>query len=862
MQLVLILLAASFVLWFTTLEPYAEQYHKPSAGLDGGTGADGRTLTLEEIAEAAGGGGGGGGGAGGADGTAFVPRPEDSAEYAKLMKEQGVAGEVESEGEGAGEIEKGMEMPGLTEEGGGEGGGGGEADPASSSNSSSSSSSLGAQRRSEPVAVEGGSFRVVVDADAADFVARDDLPPVRDKAFDGGAPWKLTAAARLMKQAEVVSTRPRPDDISAAIAPPCRPVEPAPEGLVDVRPRGKRPPAHVKCRPHDDHPKLAIAVSLGGRPHAPLTNDQIVKAMNTVKELAKNLGGTKRSHVSELLVMLDGVWPKSKELGKMQTIMRGENDWFVVSKTRKGDARQLNKMIRASRADHVLVLTEEDLLGVSESPDRARKMSEWAATAVGIARQANTVALIAADPEPKRDMKQIMLPALEVKHSPILVRRDAVYRVGGFEEWGSCPDDPLTATVVTELVTRLWRSGGSQAALLPASEGAVNPLSEHRTRGTSGAEEGGGGGGGGHAWPFIVPGLTPAEKTEAGEQAELARAGKWKAKPSATVAGNCQPPDLGPNGERPAANEACGVTTHNYPVVTIVMQYFRRPKIVNQLMKSLLNLPFPVEFIINDDSRTEIDIFENFSNQKSELYEWHLALLNDVHEIRGYNRLSLFASSELVYMIQDDDAAPRHPTWVTHAVKLFNKYHLLGVLGGYRGRVDNGRKQIKLLKQNDGDKFGAHPERDKTGATRHIPLRDKEIGVPFMWCYKVNLAPYVVRRSLFAEVGGFNTDFSCAGSPGIGLDFELSIRLWKLGWKVGLFDPAFKHAIGNSKASGTHSGVQRKIRDANEGRNNMMMYQMYPGFHHKKASSIVIAENKASLKRGYFASTGKKRGRR
>ena len=76
--------------------------------------------------------------------------------------------------------------------------------------------------------------------------------------------------------------------------------------------------------------------------------------MNTAKELAKSLGGTRRSHVAELLVMLDGTWPDVGDLGKMQGIMRGENDWFVVSKNRKGDARQLNKMIRASRADHIL----------------------------------------------------------------------------------------------------------------------------------------------------------------------------------------------------------------------------------------------------------------------------------------------------------------------------------------------------------------------------------------------------------------------------------------------------------------------------------------------------------------------------
>jgi GT2 family glycosyltransferase len=71
-----------------------------------------------------------------------------------------------------------------------------------------------------------------------------------------------------------------------------------------------------------------------------------------------------------------------------------------------------------------------------------------------------------------------------------------------------------------------------------------------------------------------------------------------------------------------------------------------------------------------------------------------------------------------------------------------------------------------------------------------------------MWMYKVNLAPLVIRRSLFAEVGGFNVNFSCPGQPGIGLDFELSIRLWKLGRHVALYDPDFKHGIGNSKSSG------------------------------------------------------------
>jgi hypothetical protein len=31
----------------------------------------------------------------------------------------------------------------------------------------------------------------------------------------------------------------------------------------------------------------------------------------------------------------------------------------------------------------------------------------------------------------------------------------------------------------------------------------------------------------------------------------------------------------------------------------------------------------------------------------------------NMHEIRGYNRLALMASAELVVLIQDDDSAPK-----------------------------------------------------------------------------------------------------------------------------------------------------------------------------------------------------------
>ena len=38
-------------------------------------------------------------------------------------------------------------------------------------------------------------------------------------------------------------------DLGAAVPPPCRPVEPVPDALVDIMPRGSHPPAGAYTRP-------------------------------------------------------------------------------------------------------------------------------------------------------------------------------------------------------------------------------------------------------------------------------------------------------------------------------------------------------------------------------------------------------------------------------------------------------------------------------------------------------------------------------------------------------------------------------------------------------------------------------------
>ena len=125
-----------------------------------------------------------------------------------------------------------------------------------------------------------------------------------------------------------------------------------------------------------------------------------------------------------------------------------------------------------------------------------------------------------------------------------------------------------------------------------------------------------------------------------------------------------------------------------------------------------------------------------------------------------------------------------------------------------------------------------------------------------MFVYKVNMGPMMARRSLFMKLGMYHPGFSCPGDPGIGFDFEFSIRTWKAGYRVGLTPSEFRNRVGESMQSGTHSGPQKKIRDANEEMNNRAVYRMYQGFHHRQGTRRASTANK-DLKgprwRGFFS---------
>jgi GT2 family glycosyltransferase len=74
------------------------------------------------------------------------------------------------------------------------------------------------------------------------------------------------------------------------------------------------------------------------------------------------------------------------------------------------------------------------------------------------------------------------------------------------------------------------------------------------------------------------------------------------------------------------------------------------------------------------------------------------------------------------------------------------------------------------------------------------------------------MGPLLVRRSWFEHLGQFNLNFSCAGDPGIGFDFEYSVRMWKEGGRVGLYDPLWNYHIHSSTTSKSLSKVGTHAR--------------------------------------------------
>mmetsp|Transcript_30274 Transcript_30274/g.85562 ORF Transcript_30274/g.85562 Transcript_30274/m.85562 type:complete len:690 (-) Transcript_30274:1615-3684(-) len=240
--------------------------------------------------------------------------------------------------------------------------------------------------------------------------------------------------------------------------------------------------------------------------------------------------------------------------------------------------------------------------------------------------------------------------------------------------------------------------------------------------------------------------------------------------------------------------------------IALVIQYFKRPNILQQLLKRLRALPGKMEIMINNDSASELKVFLT----KLAGVRHTVMVSGDIHEIRGYNRLGKLAHAKLVAVLQDDDLPPNRPQWLYHAASAFTNNHRLGFIGGFTGTIQGG------------------PQTDKYGVGRSAINTKAENGLPFMFVTLTNIGPFIMRQDLFWHTGMFNMNFSCRGDPGIGFDYEYSLRTWWKGYQVGLFNPEFVYHWGNWQASGTRANRPLyKRRQKIEKRNSVYHKTMY-----------------------------------
>ncbi|GIL88751.1 hypothetical protein Vretimale_17194 [Volvox reticuliferus] len=224
------------------------------------------------------------------------------------------------------------------------------------------------------------------------------------------------------------------------------------------------------------------------------------------------------------------------------------------------------------------------------------------------------------------------------------------------------------------------------------------------------------------------------------------------------------------------------------PVVSLLLQYFRRPAALTNMVQMLENCSrqMPVEMIVNVDSPEEGQAWADLSwSTRGRLVPVFSA---NIHEIRAYNRMAALARGKVLVVLQDDDSfEPADCSWLHPLMRQFESMPLLGMVGlkSYRrGVVAEGNLERWP------DTF--------------FMFSDPGTGNFFTFPLQVDYAPVALRRTAMLSVGGVDEGMSDLGECGIMSDWELSIRMWTAGWHVGHM-PLVKRGRVDNEEGTTHS---------------------------------------------------------
>jgi len=186
---------------------------------------------------------------------------------------------------------------------------------------------------------------------------------------------------------------------------------------------------------------------------------------------------------------------------------------------------------------------------------------------------------------------------------------------------------------------------------------------------------------------------------------------------------------------------------------------------------------------------------------------------NDLHEIRAYSRAIDFARGEIICLMQDDDRPPQSGRWLADALRLFEYYPRLAVLGGWMDFMNYFAEEYNSP--------WLPPSQTQ------IPFDDPNTGRMFVFVENVNIGPYLFRKRCYLDLGAFDLAFSKPGSPGICFESELCYRAWQCGYQVALTDLPVKAPVdGGYLVPGGTTLWGKEERDRNDKVNKERIVQL------------------------------------
>lgn len=230
------------------------------------------------------------------------------------------------------------------------------------------------------------------------------------------------------------------------------------------------------------------------------------------------------------------------------------------------------------------------------------------------------------------------------------------------------------------------------------------------------------------------------------------------------------------------------------PLVSFIIQSHEKSLQVCHILTALRLVP-DSEIIVIDDGST----LEHTARLAEELTGGNefLVRANDLYENVTYDKCLRFANGRYVALLQDDDDI-QDVKWVTRAIELFHEHPDMAILGGCDGRKlhfftdEKGRKCYRSEEMSEGD---------------------------FCFVMSVNRAPMWINHDLYKQYLK-HIDYSFA--PFQSDDYELCLRAWTLGLKVGWYDLHF----GSLSVGGMRIYNNSFTREMTE-RNMPLLYDLY-----------------------------------